>query len=163
MFSCSDRKVCATNVSPQSQDACREASALLDNERNHIFWSHFKKRVVNMVLLKDLTFPDSGRLLHVSTDSTNDDSGGPFNQVAISVAGVGLILSLLLLCTIWCICSVRSGLATRGVVNVTSATVPPQDERAGDTIQSTLQRKHAILELFRASQVTMVSYEVYPL
>ena len=114
------------------------------------FCSHFKKRVV----MKDLAFPDSGRLLQgpASSDSTSDDSGGLSNPVAISVAGVGLIL----LCTIWCITSsVRSGLATR-VVTVTSAPVLPQDERAGDAIQSTLQRKHAILELFRTSQVTMV-------
>ena len=134
--------------------------------------SHFKKRLVNMVLLKDLTFPDSGRLLQgpgprgsTAHGSTSDDSGR--RPLAISVAGAGLIL----LFAIWCIRTscVRSGSATR-VVNVTSAPVPPpsapvplQDERAGDAMQSTLQRKHAILELFRASQVTMVSYEVYPL
>ena len=118
-----------------------------------------------MVLLKDFTFPESSRLLQLSPgrttrDGTSDDSGDhrPLNQVAIIVAGVGLLL----LFAIWVLSCARSGLATRGVVNVTSATAPPQDERAGDAMQSTLQRKHAILELFRASQVTMVSYEVYP-
>ena len=152
VFSCFQiGKVCATTSSTGSTHTRQ-------HESNHIFCSHFKKRVVHMMLLKDLAFPDSGRLLQASTDSTSDeDSRGPFNQIAISVVGVGLLL----LCAIWCISSVRSGSATR-VVNVTLAPVLPQDERAGGAIQSTLQRKQAILELFRTSQVTMVRYEVYP-
>jgi hypothetical protein len=115
--------------------------------------------------LQDLAFPDSGRSLQAgpSDDSIiSDDSSTtspPFNHVGIYLAGVALIL----LCALWCISSVRSGLATRGGedANATAEPVLPQrdEERTGaDAIQSTLlvQRKHAILELFRTSQVTMV-------
>jgi hypothetical protein len=118
--------------------------------------------------LQDLAFPDSGRSLQAggpgpSDGTISDDSSGsppPFNHVFIYLAGVGLLL----LCALWCISSVRSGLATRGEdANAIAAPVLPQrdEERAGAdadaAIQSTLvQRKHAILELFRTSQVTMV-------
>jgi hypothetical protein len=133
--------------------------------------------------MQDMAFPDdSGRVLRYQepNDSTSDSSERPFNQVAIYVAGVGLVLLL----SIWCISSYRSFLATRRLlaarrlwvttvtailatsdVNATTAApvlLPQQGERAGDAIKySTLaQRKHAILELFRTSQVTMVRDEV---
>jgi hypothetical protein len=116
--------------------------------------------------LQDLAFPDSGRSLQAgpSDDSIiSDDSSStspPFNHVGSYITGVALIL----LCALfWCISSVRSGLATRGGedANATAEPLPSQrdEERTGaDAIQSTLlvQRKHAILELFRTSQVTMV-------
>jgi hypothetical protein len=117
--------------------------------------SHLKKRrgEYGMVILQDLAFPDSGRDLQGPSDSS-DDSGSPINHVAIYAVGGGL---LLLLCAIW---SSISCLATWRDVNASTsapAAVRPQDERAGDAIQSTLlQRKHAILKLFRTSRVTMV-------
>jgi hypothetical protein len=115
--------------------------------------------------LQDLAFPDdSGRSLQAgpSDDSIiSDDSSStspPFHQ---HVGGYLTVIGVILVCAFWCISSVRSGLATRGEeANATAAPLPSQrdEERAGaDAIQSTLvQRKHAILELFRTSQVTMV-------
>jgi hypothetical protein len=113
------------------------------------------------MLLQDLAFPDSGRLLEGPCDSSleDDDHGSPFNTLLICGAGVGLLL----LCAIWCIGSVRSGSATRDVNATSVLPVLAQDERACDEIlRSTLivQRKHVILELFRTSQVTMVRNKV---
>jgi hypothetical protein len=137
------------------------------HESTHDILLTFQKEFVNM-LLQDLAFPDSGRLLQKlgpsmegPSDSSLDDDyhGSPFNHVGIYVAGVGLML----LCAIWCISSVRSGLATRDVNATSVLPVLAQDERACDEIlRSTLvaQRKHVILELFHTSQVTMVRNEV---
>jgi hypothetical protein len=123
------------------------------------------------MILKDLASPpdSGGRLLLLQEDGTSDSSTSdhdsdiaPFNRIFIYIALVGLIL----LAVFWCVSSVRSGLATNDDVNAAAsapAAVSPQDERAAaatgtDTIlQPTLvQRKNAILELFRTSQVTMV-------
>jgi hypothetical protein len=119
-----------------------------------------RKELANM-LLQDLAFPDSGRLLEGPSDSSLEDDhhGSPFNNAGINVAGVGVIL----VCAIWCIRTVRSGLATRDVNATSVLPVLGQDERACDeTLRSTLvvQRQHVIiLELFRTSQVTMVRNE----
>jgi hypothetical protein len=129
------------------------------------------------MLLQDLAFPDSGRLLQGSSDPStttirsdqqHDDSGTivPFNHLSIYVAGVGLVL----LSVVCCIRLVRSELAKRDAANAAAAApVPAQDERAeqeeggDDEIESALlvqRRLHAILELFRTSQVTMVRNEM---
>jgi hypothetical protein len=112
------------------------------------------------MLLEDLAFPDSGRLLQGTSDSTSDDSGIAFNNIGIYFfIGAGLNL----LCAIWWIFgSVRNGLATRDV-NAVAAPVFPQDERADGELQSTLaQRKHVILDVFQTSQVTMVRNVMRP-
>jgi hypothetical protein len=89
---------------------------------------------------------------------TSEESGDIFDEVGFwFFVGLGLILILLLLFFI------RSVLASCSGVNVVATAVLPeswpQDARAADAMQwsSTLaHRKHATLEIFRTSQVTMV-------
>jgi hypothetical protein len=116
------------------------------------------------MLLQDLAFPDSGRTLQGpcdrSTSSDHDSGIVPFKHLGIYIVGVGLVL---VLSVCWCIRLLRSE-STRDV-NAAAAPVPAQDERAeggdGETESTLAQRRlHAILELFRTSQVTMVRNEM---
>jgi len=108
--------------------------------------------------LQDLAFPDAGRLLQGTNDRTIDEaSESPFHNNGFCLfAALGMILM------VWFYCCVRRSARANGDGNTARvATVLPsfsQDEReaAGYTIHSSLaQRKRAILEIFRTTQVTM--------
>jgi hypothetical protein len=98
-------------------------------------------------LLKDLDFPDSGRLLQLTPgESTEVESrDGSFGDACIAVVGILVIAVGVFGCVIMC--------RNRG------APVSTARVNAMDTPETLAERKHAILKLFEISQVTMVSYE----
>jgi hypothetical protein len=98
-------------------------------------------------LLKDLDFPDPGRLLQRTRgESTEVESrDGSFTDACIAVVGILVIALGVFGCVIMC--------RNRG------APVSTAGVNAMDTPYTLAERKYAILKLFEISQVTMVSYE----
>jgi hypothetical protein len=109
------------------------------------------------MLLHD-AYPNLCRLLKQGTrEGPSDESGSLFNNNSIyMLAGLGVALVLG-----FCCCFCLSVLGSDGHdVNWEAPTLAPRRVRASEVIvqwSSTLaQRKHATLEIFRTSQVTMV-------
>jgi hypothetical protein len=117
------------------------------------------------MLLQDFGFPDSGitRLLAHGSSADNtgndEDSGNPFHSLGLYlIIGLGFTLTIGLYCCIRNLSANRD--ADAGAATMVLPQPFPQDARAGyiKQCQSTLvaQRKQAILEHFRTTQVTRV-------
>ncbi len=115
------------------------------------------------MLLQDLGISDSGaRLLAngTSADNTSDeDSGNPLHNFGLYlIVGLGLTLTIGLYCYVRNLSA--SSEANAGAATLVLPQPSPQDARAGyiKDCQSTLvaQRKQAMLEHFRITEVTKV-------
>jgi hypothetical protein len=107
--------------------------------------------MIATAFLKDWTFPDTVRRLHIKGD---EDSF--FNVMGIYIFGVVLIfiIAVIVWLKMFHICCASKG--NENVVDVLPEL--PDDKAVYKTPESTLaKRKQAILELFETEQVTMVS------
>jgi hypothetical protein len=110
--------------------------------------SQSNKMLVNE-LLKDLAFPDPGRLLRqIEPEVTEAGPESDFNVVA-GICFFGILMILMAIC-------LRFNPTFRSLC--VSTRRENAMDKARDMPQSTLaEREYAILELFETSQVTMVS------
>jgi hypothetical protein len=102
---------------------------------------------------KDLAFSDPVRHLQRTSDNTTTSSGSDRYFVGIYIVGLAMIVMV----AIWCVKTIRSCVCLRRVNAIDAPELPP-DKSVHKLTKSTLaKRKQAILELFKTSQVTMVS------